>query len=257
MLKPITGQYECVHSAGVGLEYFTSRIDRLVLQADGRFVLTIQNRSRAINAAQSFIKGEQATTVAPETRLEGTYSQQDLVVSMLFANGGSEQAQLAPDGSTLQVGPNKFTKVSDSTFLPPTHRLQKDMDDIAKGLKIASTLGGMAVKAVKTVQGTIQAVQGSNTNTNTNTYTPPTNQGAPSVAPNTSRTPQQPLNQPYYQPATPPVAPAGPPPHNNPIPPQLVSTTAQPTTAPIFCDQCGARARPGKRFCNNCGARLP
>jgi predicted amidophosphoribosyltransferase len=25
----------------------------------------------------------------------------------------------------------------------------------------------------------------------------------------------------------------------------------------LFCDQCGARARPGKRFCNNCGAQLP
>jgi uncharacterized OB-fold protein len=24
----------------------------------------------------------------------------------------------------------------------------------------------------------------------------------------------------------------------------------------LFCDQCGARSRPGKKFCGNCGARL-
>jgi uncharacterized OB-fold protein len=24
----------------------------------------------------------------------------------------------------------------------------------------------------------------------------------------------------------------------------------------LFCDQCGARSRPGKKFCNNCGAQL-
>jgi predicted amidophosphoribosyltransferase len=25
----------------------------------------------------------------------------------------------------------------------------------------------------------------------------------------------------------------------------------------LFCDQCGARCRPGKRFCSQCGAQLP
>src|SRR5439155_53051 len=68
MTKSITGQYEYLHRSGVGLDYFTSRIDRLTLQPDGRFILTIQERSRIANAAQSFINGQQIATNAPELR---------------------------------------------------------------------------------------------------------------------------------------------------------------------------------------------
>ena len=161
-MKPITGQYECVHSSGVGLDYFTSRIDRLVVQNDGRFVLTTQNHSRATNAAKSFIKGQQAPTTVSETRMEGNYTQQGLLLLLQFDTAGSEQAHLAEDGSALQIGPNYFTKVSDSTLLPPTHRLQQDMNDIAKGLKIASSIGGMAVKASKMIKSTLQPAQGAN-----------------------------------------------------------------------------------------------
>ncbi|GCE16401.1 hypothetical protein [Dictyobacter kobayashii] len=178
-MKPIVGQYECIHSSGVGLDYFTSRIDRLVLQSNGRFVLTTQNRSRAANAAQSLIKGQQVSSAAPETRMEGSYTQQDLLVYLQFDQGGSEQAHITPDEAGIQIGPNYFTKVSDSTMLPPTHRLQKDMDDIAKGLKIASTLGGMAVKAAKTIQGTIQSVQESSSQQNATPTGSPQPSGPP------------------------------------------------------------------------------
>ncbi len=74
-MQPITGQYECMHSSGVGLDYFTSRIDRLILHSDGRFILTVQKRSRATHAARSLVSGEQVTAAAPETRLEGNYVQ--------------------------------------------------------------------------------------------------------------------------------------------------------------------------------------
>ncbi|GCE02848.1 zinc ribbon domain-containing protein [Dictyobacter aurantiacus] len=240
-MKPIVGQYECVHSSGVGLDYFTSRIDRLVLQSNGSFVLTTQTRSRAANAAQSLLKGQQVSPAAPETRMEGTYTQQDLLVYLQFNNGGSEQAHLPPDGSGIQVGPNYFTKVSDSTLLPPTHRLQKDMDDIAKGLKIASTLGGMAVKAAKTIHGTIQSVQESGNQQPAESAQQPA--GPSAVAP--------------ARPASAPTAAAAP--QQPPAPQRVVNPTpAPPPGQPeaIFCDQCGARCRPGKRFCNSCGARL-
>lgn len=236
-MKPISGQYECVHSSGVGLDYFTSRIDRLTLQTTGRFVLTTQNRSRAVNAAQSLMKGQQVSSAAPETKLEGSYSQQNLVVLLQFDHGGSEQAQLDPDGTGLRIGPNHFNKVSDSTMLPPTHRLQKDMDDIAKGIKIATTIGGMAVKAAKTIQGTIQSVQEASTQQKS--------------AADGTPTPQQPAT-PVYQPPAQQQQPATPvyqPPAQQQQPASHLET--------IFCDQCGARIRPGKRFCNSCGARLP
>jgi cell division protein FtsN len=255
MMKPITGQYECVHSSGVGLDYFTSRIDRLVVQNNGSFVLTTQNHSRVTNAAKSFMQGQQAPTTVAETRLEGTYVQQGLLVMMQFANAGSEQAHLAEDGSAMQIGPNYFTKVSDSTILPPAHRLKKDMEDINKGFKIASTIGGMAAKATKMIHGTLQTAQGTTNTTNTtNTQstTPPTAQQpyattAPTSTP--AYVPPAPTRQPVppvQQPATPPSA-----------PPAQQSTAAQPGQASaIFCDQCGARIRPGKRFCNVCGAHF-
>src|SRR5579859_5351042 len=256
MMKPITGQYECVHSSGVGLDYFTSRIDRLILQANGRFTLIIQDRSRLSNAAQSLASGQQVSTAAPETRREGNYTQQDNNLMLHFDGGGMEPGQLSWNGEGLQLGPNFFTKVSDSTLLPPTHRLKKDMDDIAKGLKIASTIGGMAVKAVKTIQGTIQAVQ-------------PAQEQVPAAGPQQGNMPppqpmpaqpaqnQAPAPQPFQQQAAPrPVAPSAQPVRN-----QTPPAAPQPNPAPgqaegLFCDQCGARSRPGKRFCSNCGAQL-
>src|SRR5579859_4472418 len=123
MMKPITGQYECVHSSGVGLDYFTSRIDRLILQANGRFTLIIQDRSRLSNAAQSLISGQQVSTAAPETRREGNYIIQGMAVSFRFDDGQQEQGQISPNGDGIQIGSNLFNKVSDSTMLPPTHRM--------------------------------------------------------------------------------------------------------------------------------------
>jgi len=82
MTKPITGQYEYQHSSGVGLDYFTSRIDRLTILANGRFVLIIQQRSRLHNAAQSVIKGESVSMSAPETRFEGTYTAQGNTINL-------------------------------------------------------------------------------------------------------------------------------------------------------------------------------
>lgn len=227
-MKPITGQYECVHSSGVGLDYFTSRIDKLTLLPNGRFTLNVQKRSRAVNAAQSWLQGQQSSSATPETRLEGNYVQQDTLVVLTFDGGGEERAQLSWNGEGMQIGPNYFTKVSDSTLLPPTHRLKQDMDDIAKGLKIATTLGGFAVKAAKTLQGTMQSAH----------------EDAPEPG-----LPQSPTNSP---PPTPPSA-AVPP---TPAPPPAQSVPPAGRPQPRFCDQCGAPIRPGKRFCNNCGARL-
>src|SRR5438874_8423457 len=159
MAKPITGQYEYLHRSGVGLDYFTSRVDRLTLQPNGRFVLIIQDRSRIANAAQSLIGGQQVATNAPETRREGSYTAQGNALSFRFDDGAEEQGQLAWNGEGMQFGPNFFNKVSDSTLLPSPDRLKKDMDDIAKGLKLASTIGSLAVKAAKTIHDTIQATQ--------------------------------------------------------------------------------------------------
>src|SRR5258708_35984768 len=145
MMKPITGQYECQHSSGVGLDYFTSRIDRLILQTNGRFTLVVQDRSRIANAAQSLVNGQQVSSAAPETRREGNYNLQGNVLWLNFDGGGQEQGQVAWNGEGVQIGPNFFSKVADSTMLPPTHRMKKDMDDIAKGLKIAGTIGGIAM----------------------------------------------------------------------------------------------------------------
>lgn len=235
-MQPITGQYECVHSSGVGLDYFTSRIDRLILHPDGRFSLTVQKRSRVTHAAHSLMGGEQVTAAAPEIRIEGNYVRQDRVVSLRFDNGGLEEAQISPNGDGLQIGPNFFTKVSDLTLLPPTHRLKQDMEDIAKGIKIAKTIGGMAAKAAKTIQGTIQPTEGSETGQTSPQAPSPVQQNQPVQSPTPPPTPQN---------ATPgPQSPSG-------FTPQTPSTGAV-----LYCDQCGARSRPGKQFCNNCGARL-
>jgi hypothetical protein len=158
-MKPITGQYECVHHSGVGLDYFTSRIDRLVLYQDGRFTLTVQQMSRAINAAKSWLNKQAVNNTPPETRQEGHYTQQQCSILLYFDNGGFEEAYLSPNEDGIQIGPNHFPKVSDSPVLPSAQRLKQDMDDIAKGLKIATTLGNVITKAAKTLQGTTSAEQ--------------------------------------------------------------------------------------------------
>ena|SRR5579864_8660337 len=158
-MKPITGQYECMHRSGVGLDYFTSRIDRLVLYPDGRFLLTVQQMSRAANAAKSWLNKQTANATPPENRQEGHYTQQQHSIMLSFDNGGFEEAQLSQNADGIQVGPNYFPKVSDSPVLPSAQRMKQDMDDIAKGLKIASTLGNVAMKAAKTFQGAISVEQ--------------------------------------------------------------------------------------------------
>src|SRR5260221_12644378 len=178
MAKPITGQYEFVHRSGLGLDYFTSRVDRLTVPANGRFVLIIQDRSRMANAAQSLVNGQQVAPTAPETRREGNYTIQGNAIVFRFDDGAQEQGQLSWNGDGLQFGPNFFNKVSDSTLLPPTNRLKKDMDDIAKGLKIASTIGGMAVNGAKTNSETMQPTQETPCGPAT-TVTPNHNSGTP------------------------------------------------------------------------------
>jgi hypothetical protein len=254
-MKPITGQYECPHQSGVGLDYFTSRIDRLTLLPNGRFTLIVQDRNRLSNAAQSFLSGQQVTTAAPETRREGNYIQQGNNISLRFDDGTQQQAQLSWNGEGLQIGQNFFNKVSDSTVLPPTHRLKKDMDDIAKGLKIAGTIGSIAIKAAKNVHDVIQATQGPGPNQG-----PPAQQNVPSPAqprpmqasPSTaaSAQPAQPVRS-----ATPSAGPPSQP--FQPAAPQSPQAQPQGHVETLFCDQCGARCRPGKRFCSQCGAQLP
>lgn len=232
MTKPVTGQYEYLHRSGIGLDYFTSRVDRLILYPSGRFALITQDRSRAINAAQSLMNGQQVAANAPETRREGSYMQQDRLLTFSFDDGTQLQAQISWNDEGIQVSTNFFQKVSDSTMLPPTHRLKQDMDDIARGIKIASTIGGFALKAAKGIHDTIQTVQ---------TPAPP------------SSLPPQPTVGTSMQGQTPGYAavPAQPPlvQPQSPQPPAQVET--------LYCDQCGAPVRPGKRFCNQCGARLP
>jgi hypothetical protein len=228
-MKPITGQYECVHRSGVGLDHFTSRLDRLTLYQNGRFLLIIQDRSRIANAAQSLLKGQQISTAAPQTRREGNYSVQGNLLLLNFDDGVQLRGQVAWNGEGVQLEQNFFNKVSDSTFLPPTQRLQKDMEDIAKGLKIAGTIGKIAIKAAKTIHETVQSAQ----------------------APQQSSPPQPAQSAPAaYNPAqsTP-----------EPVVPQATSQShgQQSSTETLYCDQCGARVRPGKHFCNQCGAWLP
>src|SRR5205085_3366187 len=132
-MKAISGQYECVHRTGIGLDYFTSRIDRLTLQANGRHIFIEHERSRIGHAAKSLLSGQQVDTNAPEVRREGRYSFVGNTITFYFDDGTQEQGQLSAQG--LQIGNDFFEKVSDSTLLPPTHRLKSNMEDIAKGLK--------------------------------------------------------------------------------------------------------------------------
>jgi zinc-ribbon domain len=243
-MQSISGQYESSHRSGLGLDYFTSRLDRLTLEANGRFTLIVQERSRITHAAQSVMSGQQISANTPETRRDGTYTYSGNNISLHFDDGTQELGQLTPDG--IQIGKNLFEKVSDSTWLPPTHRLKMDMEDIAKGLKIAGTIGGAAIKAAKTIQDTLQSSQN-----------PQAGQAA--GAQPTPAAPQQ--AQGYSPPAASPQQQAAPPAQSVPVrPPQPApaqNTTIDEDAETLFCDQCGAPVRPGKRFCNRCGARLP
>jgi len=235
-MKSITGQYECVHHSGLGLDYFTSRIDRLTIQANGQFIFVVQERSRISHSARSLISGQQIDTNAPETRRVGNYSYQGNDIIFYFDDGTQDQGQLTANG--IQLGNNFFEKVSDSTLLPPTHRMKSNMEDIAKGLKIAGAISGAAIKAAKTIQDTIQTAQGaqstpasdaSSKGANSQTQRNQVTQTPPVSTPVSATTPAQSTNE--------------------AIPGQHIET--------LFCDQCGAPVRPGKSFCNHCGARLP
>ena len=230
-MKAITGQYECSHSSGIGLDYFTSRLDRLTLLAKGRFTLIVQERSRISHAAKSLLSGQQVDTNAPETRREGSYTYQGDSISIFFDDGSQEQGQLSAKG--IQIGKEFIEKVSDSTFLPPTQRMQSHREDIAKGLKIAGAIGGAALKAAKAVQDTLQTAQGA--------------QPGQAASTSSQGTYQQDQGIPQSSHAqTPPAS----------VPPTQQAASEQ-NSATFFCDQCGAPVRPGKRFCNHCGARLP
>ncbi len=250
-MKSAAGQYECVHKSGIGLDYFTSRVDRLTLQPNGRFVLIVQERNRISHAAQSLASGQQVSSAAPEVRREGSYLMQGNSVSLNFDDGTQQQGQMATtsdgSGTTLQLGQDVFTKTTDSTLLPSADRLKKDMEDIAKGLKIAGAIGGVAIKAVKTIHDTIQSTQTPATNStpspaqNTNTQVPPVQQYPSQQA--------APIQTPPVQPYAATRQPAS----SMPVVSQQPPQSAVPS---VYCDQCGTKARPGKRFCSNCGASL-
>jgi len=237
-MKSIVGQYECVHRSGVGLDYFTSRIDRLTLQANGQFIFVVQERSRVSHAAKSLFSGQQLDVNAPETQRKGRYTSLGSTVTFNFDDGMQENGQLTPEG--IQIGPNFFEKVSDSTLLPPTHRIQSNMEDITKGLKIAGAIGGAAIKAAKTIQDTLQTAQGPKSTSAQSPASQSSNQRDQSnpVTPNQPAQAQpQAAPQPQYQ--------------------ATQNAVANQDAETLFCDQCGAPVRPGKHFCNQCGARLP
>jgi hypothetical protein len=248
-MKSLTVQYECLHRSGVGLDYFTSHIDRLTLQANGRFSYIVQEKSRIGQAAKALLSGQQVDMNAPEVRREGRYSWQGNIITFYFDDGAQEQGQIAPNG--VQIGNDFFEKVSDSTLLPPTNRLKSNMEDIAKGLKIAGAVGGAAIKAVKTITDTVQNAQGQGASSTPASNSPSQNANpysqAPGYRPSQTPPPAQPA-QPYSQspgyqsPQTP--------------PPAQPATTGQDAET-LFCDQCGQPVRPGKLYCNHCGARLP
>jgi hypothetical protein len=240
-MKSIVGQYECFHRSGIGLDYFTSRIDRLTLQANGQFIFVVQERSRVSHAAKSLFSGQQVDVNAPEIQRKGRYINMGDSISFNFEDGTQENGQLTPEG--IQIGNNFFEKVSDSTLLPPTHRLKSNMEDIAKGLKIAGAIGGAAVKAAKTIQDTIQTAQGSQSNSAPTSSSQSSNQHGQRnpIAPNS------PASVPYQ------AAPPSPTPQMQPTNSVLTEQNAE----TLFCDQCGAPVRPGKHFCNQCGAKLP
>jgi zinc-ribbon domain len=241
VLKSITGQYECLHRSGIGLDYFTSRIDRFTLQANGQFIFVVQERSRVSHAAKSLLSGQQVDVNAPEMQREGRFTYQGNNVSFNFDDGTRENGQFITGG--IQIGNNFFEKVSDSTFLPPTQRMKSNMEDIAKGLKIAGAIGGAAVKAVKTIQDTIQTTQGVQSTPTSKSSSQSTNQQSqrnPVAANSADPVPNKAMPQsPAFQAQT------------------VDTKVTEQNAETLFCDQCGAPVRPGKQFCNQCGAKLP
>lgn len=231
-MKSLTGQYECMHRSGLGLDYFTARLDRLTLYANGRFTLITQEKSRLLHAAKSLAGGQQASMDAPEEHAEGSYTSQGDRLFLRFDSGEEEQAQIQEAG--LQFGKDFFEKVSDTTFMPPPQRMKSNMEDIAKGLKIAGAIGGTVLKAAKTIQDSLQTSQ-------------PAQQQPAGAGTAQNAAPASSAQQPW---AAQPTAPASP-------LPQQAAPISPPEDETFFCDQCGAPVRSGKKFCNKCGARLP
>ncbi len=244
-MKSLTGQYECMQRSGLGLDYFTAKLHRLIIYANGRFALITQEKSRIMHAARSLASGEQTTMEAPETRREGRYSSQDDVVLLHFDDGEEERGQVQASG--VQIGRDYYEKVAESTFMPPPQRVKSNMEDIAKGLKIAGAIGGTVLKAARTIQDTLQ------------TQPPAQNQpgasgssGAPNASPSSA---QAPSSSQGWQSSSPPPASQG---WQASSPPSTTSSYAPPQKdETFFCDQCGTPVRPGKRFCSKCGASLP
>ncbi len=231
-MQSLTGQYECSHRSALGLDYFTARLDRLTLYANGRFSLMTQGKSRLMHAAKNLAEGQQASMEAPEDRSEGSYTSQADLLFLTFDSGEQERATIQETG--LQFGKDFFEKVSENTFMPPAQRLKSNMDDIAKGLKIAGAIGGTVFKAAKAIQGTLQSSSG--------------DQDQPASPPDA--TPAHALPSSQATPATSQAAPGY-------APQQAHAGYAQPMSEEtLFCDQCGSPVRAGKKFCNKCGARL-
>lgn len=234
-MQSLTGQYECAHHSALGLDYFTARLDRLTLYANGRFTLITQEKSRLIHAAKNLAAGQQASGMeAPETHAEGSYNSQGDLLFLSFDRGEQERATIQDTG--LQFGKDFYEKVSDTTFMPPAQRMKSNMEDIAKGLKIAGAIGGTLFKAAKTIQDTLQTSPPEQTQATSAQSTAPA-QSAPSWQ-------AQPA-----APATPQVTPGYAPQQASP------GGYAQ-SDDTFFCDQCGSPVRIGKKFCNKCGARL-
>lgn len=227
-MKSLTGQYECANRSGLGLDYFTARLHRLTIYANGRFALATQEKSRIMHAAKSLASGQQASMEAPEIHREGRYSSQGDVLLMFFDDGEEIRGQIQADG--VLIDRDYYEKVSDSTFMPPPQRVKSNMEDIARGLKIAGAIGGTVLKAARTLQDTLQ--------------TQPS-QNAPGSSQGTASPPSQQTPQGGWQAPSPTQQPAAP----GYAPPQEDET--------LFCDQCGSPVRPGKKFCNKCGASLP
>ncbi|MBX5451917.1 zinc ribbon domain-containing protein [Thermogemmatispora sp.] len=252
MSKPVTGQYECQRRSlpVPGLASLTTRVDRLILLPHGRFVLLTQERSRLAQAAQSLLAGTGASAGSAlnqppaETRHEGQYVCQDRRLLLLFDDGSRAEGQLAWNGEGVQLGPDFFQKVSDSTLFPSPQRLKEEMEELAKGLKIAATLGSLAVKAARAIHSS-QATQ-------------PTPPGPSSPSPAASTLADSSASP--AGPAFPVPAASSPVSHSSPDPAFPVAGAQAQAVAgneTFFCDQCGARVRPGKRYCGQCGALLP
>lgn len=229
-MQSLIGQYECARHSAIGLDFFTGRLDRLTLYTNGRFTLITQEKSRLMHAAKNLMEGQQASMEAPENHAEGSYSSQGDLLFLSFDSGEQERATIQETG--LLFGKDFFEKVADTTFMPPAQRMKSNMEDIAKGLKIAGAIGGTVFKAAKTIQDTLQPAQNQSTS------------NAQNAAPAQSASPGP------AQAATPQPTQGYAPQQANPGYTQVESDET------FYCDQCGSPVRAGKKFCNKCGARL-